>query len=86
MKLDKKVTSAEMQDAHVSQAYFGRLVGVSAMRIGQLIREGLILVDGEGVKLLPSLRRYYGMRAVTWRGGKTVEDYLRCYVDDENFN
>ena len=79
MKLDKKITSTELRSARVSAAYFGRLVGVSAMRIGQLIRAGLLLSDEAGVRLLPSLRRYFGMKAYCWRGGNTVEDYVRHF-------
>jgi len=79
MRLDKKIASTELQTARVSAAYFGRLVDISAMRVGQLIREGLLIADVDGVQLLPSLRRYYGMKAYCWRGGNTVEDYVRRF-------
>lgn len=71
------MTSEEIREARVSQASFARLVGVSAMRIGQLIREGLIESDDSGVKLLPSLARYYEWRATKKFCGLTVEEYLR---------
>lgn len=84
MQLDKQITSTELSSAHVTAAYFGRLVGVSAMRIGQLIREGVIVTDEHGVRLLPSLRKYFGMKAYCWRGGYTVEDYLRHFDFNDN--
>lgn len=61
---------------HVSQASFGRLVGVSAMRISQLVRDGLIVVDAQGVRLVESLRRYFEYQ-YTKRRGWNLKDYLR---------
>ena len=71
------MTSEEIREARVSQASFGRLVGVSAMRVNQLIKLGLLAVDEDGVKLLSSLARYYEWRASKKFCGLTVEEYLR---------
>lgn len=67
---------------HVSQAEFGRLVGVSSMRISQLVRDGLIVVDdGRGVRLIESLRRYFGYQTYK-KCGWTLSEYLRDVAED----
>ncbi len=66
---------------HVSQAEFGRLVGVTAMRINQLVRDGLIVVDEQGVRLIESLRRYFEYQ-YTRRRGWYLSDYLRDVAED----
>lgn len=66
---------------HVSQAAFGRLVGLSAMRISQLARAGLIIVDVAGVRLAESLRRFYGYQFQGKCYGGSLEDYVRHLED-----
>lgn len=59
MKLEQVMSSEELKTARVSKAYFGRLVGVSAVRVSQLAAAGLLVVDDSGVRLIESLRRFY---------------------------
>lgn len=66
---------------HVSQAEFGRLVGVSSMRISQLVRDGLIVVEVQGVRLIESLRRYFGYQTYK-KCGWTLSEYLRDDAED----
>ena len=70
---------------HVSQASFGRLVGLTAMRISQLTRAGLILADVAGVRLAESLRRFYGYQFQGKDCGWTPEDYVaRLEAEDDS--
>ncbi len=58
MRIETGMTSEELLSATCSQAYFGRLVGISKMRVNQLLKEGLLLADESGVKIFPSLERW----------------------------
>ena len=59
----KKMTVIEMLSVKCSQAEFGRLVGLTRSRVNQLIRDGLIVGDGEGVDVITSLKNFYVFRA-----------------------
>lgn len=59
----KKMTVTEMLSVKCSQAEFGRLVGLTRSRVNQLIRDGLIVGDGEGVDVIKSLKNFYVFRA-----------------------
>jgi len=54
----------EMKTLRVTQAEFGRLVGMTRARINQLVKSGLLIDDGDGLKLVDSLKRYYSFRAM----------------------
>lgn len=59
MRIETGMTSDELLSATCSQAYFGRLIGISKMRVNQLLKEGLLLADDSGgVKIFPSLTRW----------------------------
>ena len=59
----KKMTVIEMLSVKCSQAEFGRLVGLTRSRVNQLIHDGLIVGDGEGVDVITSLKRFYLFKA-----------------------
>lgn len=51
-----------LKDKRISQAEFGRLVGLSRQRVNQLAKLGVVeLDDGGGVKLFRSLENYFRM-------------------------
>lgn len=51
-----------LKDLRISQAEFGRLVGLSRQRVNQLAKLGVVEVDdGGGVKLFRSLENYFRM-------------------------
>lgn len=54
----------EMKTLRVTQAEFGRLVGMTRARINQLVKSGLLVDDGQGLPLVESLKRFYSFRAV----------------------
>ena len=60
----KKMTVSEMSSVKCSQAEFGRLVGLTRSRVNQLIRDGLIVGDGEGVDVTTSLKNFYVFRTL----------------------
>ena len=74
MKIETLVTSEELKSARVSQAYFGRVAGISRMRVSQLAKAGLILVDDAGVLLMASLERLIAYREQ--KGCDTVEKFV----------
>lgn len=53
-----------MKTKRVTQAEFGRLVGISRSRINQLVKMGLLFDDGNGLPLVESLKRYYVYRTI----------------------
>ena len=59
MRLENLMTSEELKTAQVSQSYFSRVAGISRMRVSQLIKAGLLVVDAEGILLLQSLQRFW---------------------------
>lgn len=48
-----------LKDKRISQAEFGRLVGLSRQRVNQLVQCGLLEADDGGVKLFRSLENYW---------------------------
>lgn len=58
----KKFSAGDMMAARISQADFGRLVGLSRGRINQLCKAGLIPVDSDGVKVVDALRIFTAWR------------------------
>ena len=82
MKLENLLTSEEMKEARVPQAYFGRIIGVSKMRVTQLIKAGLLVANADGVLLLESLKNWYWYQGQ--KGNYSLERFVREYiVDDE---
>lgn len=75
MKLENLLTSEELLKAKIPQAYFGRVVGISKMRVSQLLKAGLLVGDSEGVLLVESLRRWFNYRLL--KGNYTLEEFLR---------
>ena len=59
MKIESLITSEELKTARVTQAYFGRVAGISRMRVSQLAKAGLLSADGDGVLLLESLKNFF---------------------------
>ncbi|MBR4904134.1 MAG: hypothetical protein IKZ53_05645 [Selenomonadaceae bacterium] len=53
------ISTERLVEARCSQAYFGRLVGLSRQRINQLLKLGIIEADEAGVKLFRSLENYF---------------------------
>lgn len=47
-----------LRDKRVSQAEFGRLVGLSRQRVNQLVQCGLLEADSGGVKLFRALESF----------------------------
>lgn len=60
----EKMTVTEMESVKCSQVEFGRLVGLTRSRVNQLIRDGLIIGDGEGVDVITSLKNFYVFRTL----------------------
>ena len=75
MKLENLLTSEELLKAKIPQAYFGRVVGISKMRVSQLLKAGLLVGDSEGVLLVESLRRWFNYRLL--KGNYSLEEFLR---------
>ena len=74
MKIESLVTSEELKTARVSQAYFGRLVGITKMRTSQLVKAGLLTADGDGVLLLDSLKNFFVYQSQ--KGCDSVEKFV----------
>ena len=74
MKIESLITSEELKTAQVSQAYFGRLVGITKMRTSQLVKAGLLTADGDGVLLLNSLKNFFLYREQ--KGFDSVEKFV----------
>lgn len=49
----------QLRDKRISQAEFGRLVGLSRQRINRLVKCGMVETDEGGVKLFRSLENYF---------------------------
>lgn len=49
----------QLRDKRISQAEFGRLVGLSRQRINRLVKCGMVEADEGGVKLFRSLENYF---------------------------
>lgn len=75
MKLENLVSSEELLKVKVAQAYFGRVCGISKMRVSQLLKAGLLIGDGEGILLIESLRRFFSYRLLKDR--YSLEEFLR---------
>ena len=71
------MTSNELKALHVSRAEFGRVVGLSAMRITQLAQAGLIAVDDHGVRLLESLKNFFAFRGAKFYFGADVDSFVQ---------
>ena len=60
MKLESLMTSEEILQASVPQAYFGRICGISKMRVSQLLKAKLLICGSDGrILLIESLRRWF---------------------------
>lgn len=81
MQLAQLMTSEELQEARVPQAYFARLVGISRMRVSQLIKAGLLKADGPGVLLIKSLERYWYYQQ--HKGDCDVSLFVSRYMSEE---
>lgn len=67
-----------MKTLRVTQAEFGRLVGMTRARINQLVKAGLLDDDGHGLPLVESLKRYYSFRAVKhYVDTQTTSEYFQ---------
>lgn len=75
MKLENLITSEEILQASVPQAYFGRIVGISKMRVSQLLKAGLLIGSGTGVLLVESLRRWFSYQER--KGNYTLAEFVR---------
>lgn len=85
MKLENLMTSEEMKEARVPQAFFGRIIGVSKMRVTQLIKAGLVVANADGVKLIASLKNWYWYQGQ--KGSHSLERFVDEYIatdDDED--
>lgn len=51
--------NSKLRDKRISQAEFGRLVGLSRQRINRLVKCGMLEADEGGVKLFRSLENYF---------------------------
>ena len=72
-----KSTETELRCARCSQAEFGRLFKLSRSRINQLARDGLIVVDDEGVVVAESITRFVAYRVLKrFYGGMKPTDEL----------
>ena len=69
--MTKKISISDLKAARCSQADFARIVGVTRARIWQLLRDGLIVADNDGVDVLASLKNFYAYRM------------MKFYVDTE---
>ena len=74
MKIEILITSEELKSARVSQAYFGRLVGITKMRVSQLVKAGLLTADAEGILLLDSLKNFFMYQSQ--KGCDSVEKFV----------
>ena len=74
MRLDAVLTSEELKSARVSQAYFGRLVDISAMRTSQLVKAGLLSKDDDGIPLLDALKNFFVYEAQ--KGCDSLEKFV----------
>lgn len=70
----------ELKTARVTQSEFGRLVGVTRSRVNQLVKSGLLVDDGHGLKLVESLKDYYLYRAVRRHYGATPAEYFQRFA------
>lgn len=75
MKLENLITSEEILKASVPQAYFGRVVGISKMRVSQLLKAGLLIGSGSGVLLVESLRRWFSYQEL--KSHYTLAEFVR---------
>ena len=67
-----------MKSLRVTQAEFGRLVGMTRARINQLVKSGLLVDDGGGLPLVESLKRFYSFRAMKhYVGTQPTSDYFQ---------
>lgn len=72
-----KSTEAELRCARCSQAEFGRLFKLSRSRINQFVKDGLIVVDDEGVVVAESITRFVAYRVLKrFYGGMKPTDEL----------
>lgn len=53
------MSATDLRNMRISQAEFGRLVGLTRQRVNQLVQCGLLDADDGGVKLLRSLENYW---------------------------
>ena len=76
MKLESLMTSEEIRQASVPQAYFGRVIGISKMRVSQLLKAGLLIGSDEGgIVLVESLRRFFSYQLM--KGCYSLEEFIR---------
>ena len=76
MKLENLMTSEELREASVPQAYFGRIVGISKMRVSQLLRSKLLICGSDGgILLIESLRRFFSYQLM--KGCYSLEEFIR---------
>lgn len=72
-----KTTETELSRARCSQAEFGRLFNLSRSRINQFVKDGLIVVDGDGVLVTESITRFVAFRVLKrFYGGMQPTDEL----------
>lgn len=74
MKIESLITSEELKTARVSQAYFGRVAGISRMRVSQLAKAGLLPMGDEGVLLLDALKNFFLYQSQ--KGCDSVEKFV----------
>lgn len=74
MKIETLLTSEELKTARVSQAYFGRLVGITKMRVSQLVKAGLLSAGDEGILLIDSLKKFFLYQSQ--KGCDSVEKFV----------
>ena len=78
---EKTLSLSDMMSARCTQADFGRLVGLTRGRINQLVRDGLIPVDGDGVKLVDALKIFATWRQVRRHYDLSVEEFFARFGD-----
>ena len=72
-----KATETELSRARCSQAEFGRLFNLSRSRINQFVKDGLIVVDGDGVLVTESITRFVAFRVLKrFYGGMQPTDEI----------
>ena len=74
MKIETLLTSEELKSARVSQAYFGRVAGISRMRVSQLAKAGLLSADDKGILLIDSLKNFFVYQSQ--KGCDSVEKFV----------
>lgn len=75
--MTKKFSVSELKAARCSQSDFARLVGLTRGRIWQLIRDGLIIADSDGVLVAESMKRFYAYYM--------MKNYVDCSPTAEYF-